>query len=110
MSSNPIYHRIMSNRRWITLRAYKLAKTPLCERCTKEGRTRLAKEVHHIIPVETEKSEARMRALAYDYNNLMSLCESCHHDIHKESGRFQTKAQIKESTDRKVKGFMEDWL
>lgn len=43
-----------------------------------DGRSTLAEEVHHKIPVK--------RGGTHDENNLMSLCQSCHTKIHIEMG------------------------
>jgi len=63
--------RIRSSGRWRKLAAWKIQHDPLCERCR-----RLTQCVHHIFSV------AKHPALAFDADNLMSLCESCHVEIH----------------------------
>ena len=66
--------------------------------------------VHHIIPIETEVGNpTRMRQLAYSPKNLMSLCEPCHHDIHRElasGGKEATKARHKARTGAFVANFL----
>ena len=44
----------------------------LCQSCLRQGRTTVATEVHHIIPLE------QRRDLALSIDNLMSLCHECH--------------------------------
>ena len=56
---------------WIRLRNYKLSQTPFCERCPKELLT-TATEVHHKNEVKTHPE------LRLDFDNLESLCKSCH--------------------------------
>ena len=63
--------------RWKRLRAWKLARDPLCEVCLKEGRTTPAAMVHHVTPVK-----AGGDPMAID--NLMSLCVSCHNRLHRQ--------------------------
>lgn len=61
-------------RAWKRIRDKYVAEHPLCELCFKDGRSILADEVHHILPVSKGGS--------HDRSNLMSLCKSCHTKIH----------------------------
>ena len=55
-----------------------LCVTPLCEMCLKEDKVVSAKDIHHIVSfMSTDDPEQRI-SLAYDYENLMSLCKQCH--------------------------------
>lgn len=63
--------RFYSNARWQKLRDRKLKHDPLCEHCLPDVVTP-ATEVDHIIPVEVDWSRR------LDWNNLQSLCHSCH--------------------------------
>ena len=67
--------------KWKTLRQTKLRDNPFCEICGAE-----ATEVHHIHPHNGDLD------LFYDYDNLMSICHSCH-----------AKETQKESEERKKK-------
>lgn len=58
--------------RWQHLRARQLAIEPLCRYCAELGRTTAATEVDHTIPV------AQRRDLAFDPDNLASICKPCH--------------------------------
>jgi 5-methylcytosine-specific restriction protein A len=60
------------SRPWYNLRSAKLARDPLCEPCLKEGRTTLATQVHHVKDRKTHPE------LAFDQDNLESVCVSCH--------------------------------
>ena len=83
---------IYNSREWKELRIAKLRSTNgLCEECMKEGIVTSARCVHHIIPIETARTKEEMRRLAFDWNNLMSLCKSCHARIHKELGSNTAK-------------------
>ena len=86
MAKDEAYKRLIQDKRWRQLRRAKLSETPLCERCTKEGRVRAATEVHHVVPIESAISEAEKRRLAYDFSNLQSLCRECHTKTHTEMG------------------------
>ena len=57
---------------WKRLREKKLREYPLCQECAKQGRVTKATDVDHIIPHRGDWS------LFISYNNLQSLCHSCH--------------------------------
>lgn len=59
---------------WRKIRNEYITANPLCERCLKENRYTSARIVHHILPVSQGGTD--------DYNNLMSVCHSCHEVIH----------------------------
>ena len=64
--------RLRSSARWRRLRRLKLARNPLCEECTKHGVVEPATQVDHIVPI------VERRDLAFDMENLHSLCSTCH--------------------------------
>ena len=70
-------------RAWKRIRDRYIAEHPLCELCQKEGRSILAEEVHHKLPVS--------KGGTHDRCNLMSLCRSCHTKIHFELGDRQVR-------------------
>jgi len=70
--------------RWRKLRAVKLSESPLCIICDKEGVITLANVVDHISNVSSGDSPAQMEQMMWDYNNLQSVCDSCHN---KKSGK-----------------------
>lgn len=57
---------------WQKLRKLKLRTDPLCESCKPQGRVSLALEVDHKIRI-SERPDLRL-----DWDNLQSLCETCH--------------------------------
>ena len=69
--------------RWKRLRLVKLRNNPLCEICEKKGITKTADDVHHIQSFMSVDDPETRKALAFDYDNLMSLCDECHSEIHK---------------------------
>ena len=77
---------VYQTRRWRNLRQIKLIDAPLCEMCEKRGITRPAVDVHHITSFVGASSEEQRLFLAYDYDNLMSLCKECHQRIHNHHG------------------------
>lgn len=74
---------IYNTTRWRKLRLVKLRDNPLCEICEKKGITRLADDVHHIQSFMSVSDPEARRVLAFDYDNLMSLCDECHSAVHK---------------------------
>ena len=73
----------MNSKEWRQLRAIKLAQDPYCEECQAHGIYRLASVVHHKIEVESGLTPADCKRLAFDLNNLESVCPQCHREIHK---------------------------
>ena len=57
---------------WDKLRDAYIAKHPLCQVCSMEGRTRMADLVHHLERV------AEGNAVLVDYDHLLAVCKSCH--------------------------------
>ncbi|MBA7526583.1 hypothetical protein ES705_18745 [subsurface metagenome] len=79
--------------RWRKLRAWYLRENPLCEDCLEQDKTVPAAEVHHEIPWQTgHTKEAKIR-LAFDSDNLISLCLECHHRKHPHSHRNNFNSQ-----------------
>lgn len=74
--------KIYNSERWRRLRAWKFICNPLCEECLKSNRIVKAVDIHHIISfMSTDNQEERLR-LAYDFDNLQSLCKQCHQKKH----------------------------
>lgn len=79
---------IYGSKRWQQLRRYKLQCTPLCEECESQGRTVPAVQVHHKVSfVELGIDVEHQYALAFDYDNLQSLCRTCHASLHGGKGK-----------------------
>lgn len=107
---NEQYHRLLKSHKWQRLRARYMAQHPVCEQCDKNGKTSLAKVVHHVVPVEDAKDLAMMEVLAFDWHNLMAVCDECHEAIHKQlgsckKGRRQTRAEAQ----RVASAFIKRW-
>lgn len=77
--------KIYKSTRWRKLRELKIAQQPLCEMCLKEGKTTIAEDVHHIQSFMSTDDKVLRMALAYDYENLMSICKMHHQMIHNKS-------------------------
>ena len=78
------YQSIYQDKRWKKLRDYKMKVNPLCEDHEAKGKLVPMKEVHHIIPFDNGKSPEEVESLAFDFDNIVSLCELCHEKRHKE--------------------------
>jgi len=59
---------------WKKIRARYIKANPLCELCKAKGRYVPAEVVHHIMELE--------HGGTHDFENLQSLCKSCHSRIH----------------------------
>lgn len=79
------YVRFYNSPEWRMLSSkYMSDKGYKCERCK-----RLATEVHHVKPIQTDEGWL----LRLDYNNLLAVCVDCHN---KEHGRvFNSKRFVK---------------
>lgn len=103
------YKRLLNTHTWKRLRREYLSVHPLCEDCEEQGRTRLASEIHHIIPIGTETSAEGMRRLAFDPGNFRALCHECHARRHEELDSHNHKKIIARQ-ERLAGAFAEKWL
>lgn len=76
------YQDVYQDRRWKKLRAFKVLNNPICEICESQGKVVQAQEIHHIIPFEIYNEVEDIERLAYDYDNLISLCIEHHKKLH----------------------------
>jgi 5-methylcytosine-specific restriction endonuclease McrA len=77
-----VYQEIYSDPRWISIRTYKTKENPLCEKCEELGIVTIMDEVHHKIPFQKGKTAQEIERLAFDIDNVISVCASCHHKLH----------------------------
>ena len=105
------YRKIITSYRWQMLRASYLREHPVCELCDKEGRTSLAVDVHHRVPIESARTYPDMCALAYDRDNLQALCKPCHEAEHVRLGSNALKGRksVREAIKRQANDFMVKW-
>nr|AIF26666.1 hypothetical protein [uncultured bacterium fosmid pJB83B9] len=75
-------HEIYDTVRWRRTRELKFLNNPICEMCEKKGRITPTEEIHHVVSFMSTADPMERRALAFDFDNLMSLCSKCHHEIH----------------------------
>lgn len=73
--------KIYNKSKWQKLRDAKIMNDPFCEVCEAKGIITPAEDVHHRVSFMDKEGDERI-ALAYDYNNLQSICKSCHGKEH----------------------------
>lgn len=73
---------VYNTSKWRKLRTAKLMQDPLCEMCLQNGVTTQGVDCHHIKSFVQESDFLRRMELAFDFNNLMTLCKVCHQKIH----------------------------
>ena len=67
-----------------------------------------AVDVHHIVPVESAKSQQEMERLCFNESgthNLEALCIPCHSKTHKEAGSHTKEAHQQREQDR-----LQQWI
>lgn len=101
MAHSKEYTKIMNSQRWQSLRNKTLKERPYCERCQCKGIQTDAQVIHHIKPIESGHSTEEYKRLAFDPDNLQSLCHQCHADIHRlELGSYGNKGSKMRNDDR----------
>lgn len=55
---------------------------PLCEVCLAKGIVTVGEDIHHIISFLTTDDSKKRIQLAFDYNNLQTVCKVCHQQLH----------------------------
>ena len=76
--------KIYDTSQWRKLRSAYLQQHPLCELCQREDKVVPAVDVHHIISFMSTNDHLKRKCIAYNPDNLMSLCKECHQKIHNE--------------------------
>lgn len=74
---------VYNKQQWRKLRQAQLMKQPLCELCKARDITTLAVDVHHKISFLNYNGQQRY-TVAFDPNNLVSLCKRCHQWLHRK--------------------------
>ena len=106
MSRDKRYQRLLNSKRWAeTKRTVWLRANGLCEDCLREGIITPGVDCHHVVPVESAKTEHDMERLCYDANNIRLLCIACHIRTHKEM-RSATRESHKETEANRL----ERWI
>ena len=113
MSQKDDKRRIYNSREWIQIRNAKRNANPKCERCVELGKAAGVKKgfvssvqvIHHKIPIETARNFEEMKALAFRWDNLQSLCFKCHSEIHE-----QLDSRSKEGHKRASQAALDRWI
>lgn len=84
MNYHEKYKSFYQQKEWRELRQQVfLEVNGLCEECLKKNIVEQGKEVHHIVPIDTDWSKR------YERNNLILLCDECHRLAHERSSPLQ---------------------
>lgn len=79
-----VSQKIYNSQKWKKLRNSYIAEFPLCQSCLEKGKIVPGEEVHHVIPFLTGQTQQEIENLAFDWNNLKTLCQSCHKAAHRK--------------------------
>ena len=74
--------KIYQTSNWKKLRLAQITNHPLCQICLDKGIIKAAVDVHHIISFMTTNDLLKRNELAFNPDNLLSLCKECHQMIH----------------------------
>lgn len=88
------FRKFYNSAEWKSLRERKFAEANgLCEICARSNRIVVGTQVHHIIPIEKAPEKA------FDYDNLILLCDACHNEQH---DRVSPLEQFFEAWDKEI--------
>lgn len=73
---------VYNTSKWRKLREAKLMQDPLCEMCLQNEIITAGVDIHHIVSFVQVSDPLRRKELAFDFNNLMTLCKVCHQKLH----------------------------
>ena len=89
----PDYHKVYKTKQWLVVRKRVLNRDNyLCRVCLDKGSLSEGVTVHHIIPLEDDRSKT------YEIDNLISLCNQCHKKIH----RYYDKDKKTKQKEQKI--------
>lgn len=74
--------RMYNTTQWRNLRKAQLMAHPLCAVCMERGIITAARDVHHIYEISNADNDLEAKDIAFDANNLISLCMACHSRYH----------------------------
>lgn len=97
-----LYTKWIQSREWYAgLRVQVLREQHgLCAWCKAKGYIVPATVVHHMIEVESGKTEADQRRLMFSRSNCVGLCKQCHNTYHQSQGYHSTEAVRQRQTER----------
>ena len=98
-----LYTNMINTREWRELRAQVLREQKgLCAWCKAKGYIVPATVVHHMIEVESGKTEAEQRELMFRRSNCVGLCKQCHNTYHQSQGYHSTQKVIERQQERQA--------
>lgn len=100
MAHSKLYVKLMNSARWKKTRDEWLSQHPLCANCKANGIVESARCVHHIVPVESGRTDKQCEELAFSEANLQSLCYQCHAEIHKAERSHSKAAHHEREAER----------
>lgn len=100
MRHGSLYTKLINSKEWRELRVQVLREQPLCQWCKAKGYIVAARECHHLVEVESGKTEADVRRLMFSRSNVVALCHECHANYHKSQGYHSTEAVRQRQTER----------
>ena len=74
-------------------------------KCLEHGIYTPVAEVHHIRPIGSASSLEEAEQLAFDENNLMSLCIPCHNQMHKQLNSHKKEEILNRKDNRAQMAF-----
>lgn len=74
----------------------------LCAWCKAKGYIVPATVVHHMIEVESGKTEEEQRRLMFSRSNCVGLCKQCHNTYHQSQGYHSTQKVIERQQERQA--------
>ena len=90
--------KVYNTKLWRDTRKVKMTNNPLCQICEIEGRVTPAQDCHHLRTFTSAQSETERDLLAFDYDNLVNLCDKCHNEIH--HGKYKGCVTLDEIKER----------
>ena len=99
---NNISARYYNTSQWHNLRDRYIKEHPFCEVCESQGRVKLAQQVHHKIEFLSGKTDEERWALLLDEDNLQSVCNKCHYEVHNERNKNKLNSSDVSGDDNKT--------
>lgn len=99
-----LYNHLINSKEWRELREQVLREqNGLCKWCLdRHGWVVPAEVVHHIIEVESGKTEAEQRRLMFSRSNVVAICKQCHSAYHNGQGYHSTAKVIERQQERQA--------
>lgn len=104
MRHGSYYIKMIRTKAWRELKAQVMAEQKwLCKWCMdRHGWVVPAEVVHHIVEVESGKTEAEQRRLMFSRSNLVGICKHCHSEYHNAQRYHSTEKVIERQQERQA--------